>query len=67
MYFRLFSTSTLTNWIISDPLVHKDLKNRTFSYVFDMLVGLIMCLVLLRNRADGFFVFYNPCVTFVFT
>ena len=30
MYCRLFSTSKLVDWVISDPLVHKCVKNQKF-------------------------------------
>ena len=60
MHCIFFSISTLVNWVISDPLVHKGLKRRRFSHVVHMLVGLIMCLVLLKNRTHGFSMFTNP-------
>ena len=66
MYCKFFPISKLVNWVISDPLVHKGLKNRKFSLVIRMLVVFIMCLVLLRSRAHGFPMFTNPCITFVF-
>ena len=61
-----FFTSRLVNWVINDPLVHKSLKNPKFSQVIHMLVGVIMCLVLLKNRTHDFPMFTNPCITFVF-
>ena len=56
----------LVNWVISDPLVYKGLKNRKFSLVIHMLVDFIMCLVLLRNGTHGISMFTNPCTTFAF-
>ena len=66
MYCTFFSILKLVNWVISDPLVHKGLKNQKFTLVIRMLVDFIMCLVLLRNRTHGFPMFTNPCITFVF-
>ena len=66
MYCRFFSVSELVNWIISDPLVHKGLKNRKISLSIYMFVDFIMCLVLLKNRTHGFPMFTNPWITFVF-
>ena len=62
IYCRFFSISKLVNWVINGALVHKGLKNRKFSHIIHMLVGFIMCLVLLRNRTDGFPMFTNPCI-----
>ena len=67
MYCRLFSISKLVNWVISDLLVHKSLKNPKIFHIVHMLVGLIMYLVLSKNRTHGFSIFTNPCITFVFT
>ena len=50
MYCRFFSASKLVNWVISDPLAHKGLKNLKFSLLIRMLVGFTMCLVLLKDR-----------------
>ena len=66
MYCKFFYISKLVNWVISDSLVRKGLKNRKFSLVIRMLVDFIMCLVLLRSRTRGFPMFTNPCITFVF-
>ena len=60
MYCKFFSISKLINWVISDPLVYKDLKNSKFFHVVHMVVGLIMCLVLLKNRTHGFSMFTDP-------
>ena len=60
MYCRLFSISELVNWVISDPLVYKALKNGNVSLVIHMLVDFIMCLNLLRNRTHVFPMFTNP-------
>ena len=65
-YCRFFSIFKLVHWVISDLLVHKGLKNRKFSHIVHMLVGLIMRLVLLKNKTRGFSMFTNPCITFVF-
>ena len=65
MYCRFFSTSKLVNWNISDPLLHKSLKNQKLSLVIHMLVD-FMCLVLKRNRTHGFPMFTNPFITSVF-
>ena len=67
MYCRFFSISKFVNWVISDSLVHKDLNNGKFSHAVHMLLSLIICLVLLKNRKHGLSVFTNPCITFVFT
>ena len=67
MYCRFFSLPKLINWFISDPLVQKGLKNRKFSHVVQMVVGLIMCLVFLKNRTHGFSMFTSPCIIFLFT
>ena len=37
MYCRLFSISKLVNWVISDPLVHKGVKNQKFLTYFTCL------------------------------
>ena len=66
-YCRFFSVSKLVNWVISDSLVHNGLKNRKFSHVVHMLVGLIISLVLLKNKTHGLSMFIKPCITFVFT
>ena len=60
MYCRLFSISELVNRVISDPLVHKALKNGKLSLVIHMLVDFIMCLNLLTNRTHVFPLFTNP-------
>ena len=67
MYFRFFSISKFVNLVISDPLVHKVLKNRKLFHVDHVFVGLIMCLVLFKNRTNGFSMFISPFITFVFT
>ena len=48
IYCRFFSISKLANWVISGLLVHKGLKNQKFSHVVHLLVGLILCLVLIK-------------------
>ena len=65
MYCRFLSISRLVNWVISDRLVHKGLKNQKIVIVIDMLVDFIMRLVLLRNRTLGFLMFNSLCITFV--
>ena len=64
MYCRFFSISKLANWVTSDPMVHKGLKNRKFSIATHMLVD-IMRLVLLRHTADGFIMFISLCIIFL--
>ena len=49
MCCRFFSISKLVNWVISAPLVHKGLKNLKFSHIIHMLVGLVICLIFLKN------------------
>ena len=60
-----FSISNLVNWVISDLLVNEGLKNRKLSHLVHMILGLILSLVLLKNRRHGFSMFTNVCVTFV--
>ena len=60
-----FSISNLVNWVISDLLVNEGLKNRKLSHLVHMILGLILSLVLLKNRAHGFSMFTNVCVIFV--
>ena len=67
MYSRFFSISILVNWVISDPLVRKDLKNPKFFNVVHMLVDWIMCLVLLKTITHCFSMFTDTYITFVFT
>ena len=66
MYCRFLSISRLVNWVISDRLVHKGLKNQKIVIVIDMLVDFIMRLVLLRNRTLGVVMFNSLCITFAF-
>ena len=65
MHYRFFPMFKLVNRVISDHLVHKDLKNRTFYPIIHMLVNFIMCLILL-DRTHGFPMFTKPCITFAF-
>ena len=67
MFCRFFFTSRLVNWVISDSLVHKGLKNRKISQVIYMFIGFIMCIVLLKNRIHDLSMFTNPCITLLFT
>ena len=66
MYCRFVSISKLINWVISDTLLHKGLKNQKFSLLIRVLVDFIMCLVLLKNRTHGFPTFTYPCISSVF-
>ena len=67
IYCRFFSISRIVNWVISNPLIYNGFKNRKFSHVVHLHVGLIMCLVLFKNRTHGFSMFPNPCKRFLFT
>ena len=65
-YWRFFSISKLVNWVINDPLIHKDLKNQILSNVVHMLLGLFMWLIFFKNRTHGFSIFFNSSITFAF-
>ena len=60
MYCRFSFKFKLANWVISDPLIHKGLKNWK-------LVDSTMGLFLLKKRKRGFPMFTNSCITFVFS
>ena len=66
MYCRFVSISKLINWVTSDTLLHKGLKNQKFSLLIRVLVDLIMCLVFIKNRTHGFLTFTYPCISSVF-
>ena len=63
-FFFIFK---LVNWVISNPLANNALNNRKFSHVGHALVGLIMCLLLLKNRTRGFSMLTNSCISLLFT